>query len=58
MHEGRRKKKANIKLQENVWKMMNGRLIDKKEKKKRRKKKRRKKKRKRKRRRRLVIPGQ
>ncbi len=53
MHEGRRKKKANIELQENVWKMMNGRLIDKKEKKKRRKKKR-----KRKRRRRLVIPGQ
>ncbi len=52
MHEGRRKKKANIELQENVWKMMNGRLIDKE------KKKRRKKKRKRKRRRRLVIPGQ
>ena len=53
MHEGTRKKKANTKLQENVWKMMNGRLIDNKKKKRRRKKRKRKR-----RRRRPVTPGQ
>lgn len=43
MSEEKRKKRGNIKLQERVWKMMNGKLIDRKRKRKKRKRKRRKK---------------
>ena len=33
MNEERRKKKGNMKLQERVWKMMNGKLVDRQKKK-------------------------